>query len=650
MAKSLILCDCLGSQTIDPEGLSDATGLPCSRVHSALCSSQSEEAAKAIAGGEAIFCCAQEQRFFEELAGEIGAPAPACLDLRDRAGWSADEAPKLPKMAALVAEATLPAPDLKSVDVVSEGLCLIIGGAEPALAAAEQLKDLLAVTVLLTDAGDAPVSRDYDVLRGRLRSARGALGQFDIVIDGLSQVVPGGRGERGWSDPRDNGRSQCDIILDLTGGTPLFPAPEKREGYLRADPGSQTAMATAILQASHMVGTFEKPLYVKAEPLLCAHSRAEQTGCSNCLDICPTGAISPNGDHVTIDPMICAGCGACAALCPSGAITYDAPPTDLTFRRVQTLAKAYLDAGGAAPRLLVVNAHGSEMIRMAARFGPGLPADVIPLEVAALNAFGHAEIVAALASGFADVTLLLTETTEREPMDREVALARAIGGTDRVATLDTPDPEAMAEALFADGPPAPTVQPVRPMGTRRQITRLAAKALNEGQDAIPLPQDAPYGAVLVNTDSCTLCLSCVSLCPSGALDDNPDLPQLRFQEDACLQCGLCANICPEDAISYEPRLNLADSALEQRVLNEEEPFACIECGALFGVKSTIEKISEKLAGKHSMFQGADAARMIQMCDNCRVNAQFHAENNPFASGERPRVRTTEDYLSKRRDH
>ena len=187
------------------------------------------------------------------------------------------------------------------------------------------------------------------------------------------------------------------------------------------------------------------------------------------------------------------------------------------------------------------------------------------------------------------------------------------------------------------------------MGTRRQITRQAARALHPGKESLPLPEGAPYGAVLVDTGACTLCLSCVSLCPSGALGDNPDLPQLRFQEDACLQCGLCANICPEDAITFEPRLNLADTALSQVILNEEEPFACIECGSLFGVKSTIEKITAKLEN-HSMFAGGDKLRMIQMCDNCRVNAQYHSDNNPFRGADRPRVRTTEDYLSKRKDH
>ena len=132
--------------------------------------------------------------------------------------------------------------------------------------------------------------------------------------------------------------------------------------------------------------------------------------------------------------------------------------------------------------------------------------------------------------------------------------------------------------------------------------------------------------------------------------DNPDKPELKFQEDACLQCGLCANICPEKAIELVPQFNLTDTALSQVTLNEEDPFACIECGALFGVKSTVERILEKLGGKHAMFASEKAARMIQMCDNCRVNAQFHMENNPFSAGDRPRIRTTEDYFSDRKDH
>jgi ferredoxin len=648
MVKTLITCDCLGSQTVDAEALSAATGVAVQSPCQALCTRQIDRAAEALTQGDTILCCTQEQAVFESLAEELGLAPPPLLDLRDRAGWSDDPAPKLAKMSALTAEALLPARPDKTLDVVSSGLCLILGAPEVALPAAEALKDHLGVTVLLPEGAEVPDTRDYDVLTGRLRRASGVLGRFEVVIDALRMIEPGGRGPLTLSAPRDGGTSGCDILLDLRGAPPLFPAHEKRDGYLRADPGHGAAVSAAVLAASHLTGTFEKTLHVRMDPLLCAHSRAEQTGCTRCLDLCPTGAITPAGEHVTVDPLVCAGCGACSAVCPSGAISYDAPPVDEVMRRVQTLAQAYLKAGGAAPRLLAHDGHGAEMIRLAARHGAGLPADVIPLELPKLGAFGHAEIVAALGAGFASVALLPGPRFEREALEAQIALARAIAGEARVSLLEPADPDAMSEALYAETAPAPVAQPVRPMGTRRQITRQAARALNPETEVLDLPKGAPYGAVLVDQEACTLCLSCVSLCPSGALGDNPDKPELRFQEDACLQCGLCANICPEDAIALEPRLDLTQAALGQRVLKEEEPFPCIECGTLFGVKSTIERITEKLSS-HAMFAG-DKLRMIQMCDDCRVNAQFHTQDNPFAGKERPRPRTTDDYLSKRRDH
>ena len=649
MAKTLITCDCEGSQTIDFDALSKTTGFTVAPPCSGLCTHQIDRAVDALRTGDAILCCTQEARVFGELAEELSLPPAPLLDLRDRAGWTDDTASTLPKMSALAAEAMLDAPQEKSLDVISDGMCLILGAGDVAVEAAEALKDFLGVTLLLDTGADLPDSRAFDVITGQLRRAKGALGQFEVVIDALQQVDPTGRGPLRVTDPRDGAISHCDVILDLRGTQALFPAPEKREGYLRADPNHPAAVAAATMAASHMIGTFEKPLYIRTEPLLCAHSRAEQTGCTNCLDLCPTGAITPDGEHVTIDPMVCAGCGACSSACPSGAISFDAPPVDFTMLRVQTLARAYLVAGGTALRLLVHDAHGGEMIRMAARYGRGLPADVIPMELPALAAFGHAEITAALAAGFASTSLLLSPKADRDAIETQVALVRAIAGTARVQLIDTPDPDALCEILYAEDTPEAVQSPVRPMGTRRQITRQAARALNPDAQTLELPEGAPYGAVVVDKDACTLCLSCVSLCPSGALGDNPDLPQLRFQEDACLQCGLCVNVCPEDAITLAPRLDLTGAALEQRVLNEEEPCACVECGALFGVKSTVDKIVDKLRG-HAMFADEGRLRLIQMCDDCRINAQYHSANNPMSGGERPRPRTTDDYFAKRRDH
>ncbi|MDA8586012.1 4Fe-4S binding protein [Rhodobacteraceae bacterium] len=648
MTKKLVLCDCLGSQSLDGDAISAATGMACSKVYAGLCMDQIEQAAKEIEGGDVIIACQQERQTFEDLAAELDADIAGFVDLRDRAGWG--EGTATAKMAALAAEAAMPAEAGKSVDIISEGTILIIGG-DAALRAAEDLCNTMAVTVLLPDAANIPFDRRFDCVVGAVQQINGALGGFRIKFNTLQQPNPGGRGEMQLGAAQTGVVSDCDIVLDLSGNPAPIPAPEKREGYVRAEPGHAPSVAKAVLEASQLIGTFEKPLYVRLEASLCAHSRAEKPACSNCLNVCPTGAITSAGEHVAIDPMVCAGCGSCASVCPSGAISYDAPSIDVLFRRLNILATTYRKAGGKEARLLVHDsAHGREMIALSARFGRGLPADVIPFEIDALSSFGHAEMLAALACGFTHVDVLLSPTAERDVIENQTALANAITGKTGTAMIEPADPDALSEVLYGAEVDPITCDPILPIGTRRQVARLAAKTLQPDTDMIDLPEGAPYGAIIVDTEACTLCLACASLCPSGALGDNSDLPQLRFQEDACLQCGLCANVCPEKAIQLKPQLDVSDQAFTQQILNEEKPFPCVECGALFGVKSTVERISAQLAGKHDMFATSGTAKMIQMCENCRIQAQFHSTDNPFQGGERPRVRTTEDYFSKRKDH
>jgi len=647
LSNTLILCDCSGSQKVDAQKLSKATGLKCSRVHTALCTTELGDASALIKAGDATIACLQEQQIFEDLAEELEIPAPDFIDLRDRAGWSDEGDKSGPKMAALVAESGLSAPAYKLFDIPSFGQCLILGPEEIALEAAAQLSETLNVTVLLEAVESPPASRDFDLVLGKLRRAKGSLGRFELRIDALQIREPGGRGAPRFSSPRDDGQSDCDLILDLSGNQALFA--HKRDGYLRADPRNPSVVAKAVFEASQLVGNFEKPFYVAYDPHICAHSRSGIAGCSNCIDACGTGAIFPDGEQVRIDPNICAGCGDCSAVCPSGAISYDVSPFSHLLRRIDTLASSFRAAGGKAPRLLVHEGEfGSEMISLAARFGRGLPADVLPLEVESLPAFGHAEMLAALGMGFAAVDILLTPKTGLSTLERELALALAISDNGALRLLDLADPDVLSEKLYGQEVSTPA-NPVLPIGNRRQVTRLAAKALRGQPEApIVLPEAAPYGAVVVDTSACTLCLSCVSLCPSGALLDNEDMPQLRFQEDACLQCGICTQGCPENAISLKPQLDLSDNAFSQRVLHEEEPFACISCGSLFGVKSSVERIVDMLAGKHPMFAESESGKLIQMCDKCRVEAQYHSDSSPFQGAARPRTRTTEDYL-KRRD-
>ena len=141
MVKSLVLCDCLGSQTIDAKRLGEAGDVKCSRVHTGLCMQQTGQAAELIAQGNTIIACGQETALFEEMAADLGVEPPEFLDLRDRAGWSDEGDAAGPKMAALLADALLEPPRSRSLDVISEGMCLIVGPGERAFAAADRLAD-----------------------------------------------------------------------------------------------------------------------------------------------------------------------------------------------------------------------------------------------------------------------------------------------------------------------------------------------------------------------------------------------------------------------------------------------------------------------------------------------------------------------------
>jgi ferredoxin len=180
----------------------------------------------------------------------------------------------------------------------------------------------------------------------------------------------------------------------------------------------------------------------------------------------------------------------------------------------------------------------------------------------------------------------------------------------------------------------------------RELHRVAPAPV----DVVPLPQGAPFGAVTLNVEGCTLCLACVSACPTGALSDDRERPMLRFTEDACVQCGLCKATCPEKVITLTPQLDFRAATAAARVLKEEEPFACISCGKPFGVRSTIERVIAKLEGRHWMFQNsAKRLELLKMCENCRVAAVSEEDFDPYGAPPRPKVRTTEDYLREREE-
>jgi ferredoxin len=657
--RNILICSCEDTMPLDAAAVRRACRGSEVTTARQLCRAELEKFRAAAATGVPLTVgCTQEAPLFSEIAE--GADIRT-VNIRETAGWSANAAQAGPKMAALLAAAAEPAPDIAFVNLASEGVILIYGRDERAIEAAELLKDHLDVTVLIKPPAAVvpPRVTEFPVVQGAIRSATGHLGAFTLIVDDYAAPAPSSRGALNFGHTKNGAESRCDIVLDVSGGTPLFTAADLRDGYLRADPGDSAALLKAVLKARDLVGSFDKPRYITFTADICTHSRSRIIGCDRCLDLCPTGAITPAGDHVAIDAFVCAGCGQCAAVCPTGAASYALPPADTLMRRLRILLSAYRDGGGAQPVVLVHDdAHGAPLIDALARFGDGLPANVLPLAVNEVTQVGLESLAAAFAYGTSAVRLLLRARPRHDAtgLRRTLALAEPIlvglgFGASRIATIETDDPDILGETLrmLEAAAPAPRPASFLAVGGKRDVMRLALRELQRAApapvDVVALPAGAPFGKVELDVEGCTLCLACVSACPTGALGDDPDKPTLRFSEDACVQCGLCQATCPEKVITLVPQLDFRAATASARVLKQEEPFACIRCGKPFGTKSTIERVIAKLEGKHWMFQ--DSARrldVLKMCADCRAIAVTEDKMDPYAAGARPRARTTEDYL------
>jgi ferredoxin len=631
-----------------------------------LCGLELERFKEVLAEGAPVtVACTQEAPLFREVAENVPQAQLTFVNIRETAGWSNDAAAAGPKTAALIAAAQEEMPPISLVTLESGGVALIYGRDDIAIDAAQRLADRLDITVLLTRPGDVVPRRtnEFPVLKGTVRNARGHLGAFELTIDDYALPLPSSRARLVFGPSRDGAASTCDLILDLTGGTPLFPAHDLRPGYLRADPRDRAAVERAIADAGGLVGTFDKPRFIHFEESLCAHSRSSITGCTRCLDLCPTGAITPNGNAVAIDANVCAGCGACASVCPTGAASYSLPAADALMRRLRTLLQTYRKAGGSNGIVLFHDGeHGEDIIDALARFGPGLPANVLPVRVNEVTQLGPEAFAAVFAFGGTGIAVV----TRAKPKHELSSLRRAAEMSDHIISalgfgaglvriIETDDPDQLRAMLDAAPAGVATQKPTSfvPRGTKRSVLETTFRELHLAApapaDTVPLAPGAPFGGVKLDAAGCTLCHACVTACPTGALSDNPDRAMLRFTENLCVQCGLCESTCPENVITLEPRLDFGAWNAPLSVLKEEEPFNCIACGKPFGTKSSIDRVLAKLGDKHWMFGGANAKRLdvIKMCADCRVEAVVNEGFDPHSAPQRPPVMTTEDYLRAR---
>jgi ferredoxin len=440
-----------------------------------------------------------------------------------------------------------------------------------------------------------------------------------------------------------------DLILDLS-EQPLIDWHAAPQGYFKA------ADAATLMKLQGMVGEFEKPKFFNYKQKICAHSRNTTVGCNACVEVCSAHAISSDTKRrqIVVNPNLCVGCGACTTVCPTGALTYTYPRATDQGAKLKTLLTTYAKAGGKDGTLLLHSqAAGLQAIEALGRAAQlkkahGVPHNMIPVALWHTASTGIEMWLSSICLGASKVAVMLTNEeapdyvralTEQMAVAQSIMTGLGYAGKHFHLIQSSTQLPALDAALQAISSMACSVpSSVARFGIsldKRATLEMAldhlmqfAPALAAGvatPTAIALPAaGSPLGAIGVNKERCTMCLSCVSSCPAGALKDNSELLQLQFIEKNCVQCGLCEQTCPENAINLVPQLLLTPERKEARALNTAKMFHCIRCAKPFGTEMAITQMFTKLVG-HSMFQGA-AAERLKMCMDCRVIDLHSADN------------------------
>ena len=345
------------------------------------------------------------------------------------------------------------------------------------------------------------------------------------------------------------------------------------------------------------------------DPAICQYQGRRNDLCAKCVEVCPTVAILKNDEkrELVFSHIDCIGCGECVSVCPSGALKF-APLPQSVFYEISKLYKDKIP-------LLIAEGEISSALKIE------LPCGVLPFGIFGSKQIDEVNLLSAMQESGSSVIVYGADAGEgtREAAELINGISRAIYGKDAVFLARN-----LAELQEALG----FVQSAQPWGlsineqglSKKEIfSKRVSAMVGEGSfGTVKSGERLRFGEVSINESSCTLCLSCVGACNTGALyADNSD-NSIKFNASLCTTCNYCVLSCAEkDTMALNiSGVRLAPEFFTYRMLAKDELFKCIECGKEFATTKAVMKIADMMGAHFS--SEPEKMKTLFCCGDCKA--------------------------------
>ncbi len=331
---------------------------------------------------------------------------------------------------------------------------------------------------------------------------------------------------------------------------------------------------------------------VLLDPQLCGKLKS----CRHCLEACPHDALK--GKPPVVDEEKCTGCSLCASYCP---VSILAPVSTAPQQLLQFLEAVHERLEKPYPVVFVcenVLEKAQEIVEAKT-----------PILLYPIGCHGDATLEVLLAytlSGFTPI-LFCSECPDQDYYFNTVAkdYEKLVGRKLTIASTLDELMEALREVVVGSKPESTITKKMRIV---EELNRLGR---------INIVLETPFaGTPVVDEEKCTLCGSCIPVCPTRALslEQEGDDAKLVVQLERCIACMNCVGVCPENAIKVYKMVSYG-----RKLLASDRIVRCLGCGAVIGSARMILAVARKLKAAG---MGDNVLATLLLCPTCKVKYQL----------------------------